>query len=613
MPKPQYFQSKQWNREERDYRGGDSRRVTFKPGRQGGNQYSRNHWGNALREHLEDEDIDMGISSGARHRFRSGKKKGRKGSPGPAQFRKLLEAPSGWYKVMIPYGEKYEKSFLQRLLLENVSPFPFMPMAWQTNGNTSIFYVDDFKLAEKLLSLDKKVQLPNGFKLFVRVHPSSPNVDMTDVVKERMKQVMAKRYNAETKALDLTKFHADPDFQDLFCPLFKPIVFFAVIDIISENIPDLEALNLTDNRIMALGFLKKLPMKIRNLKILYIGNNKLRDISQLDALIGLPLIELVLDGNPLCDRFKEQTIYISEVRKRFPRCLKLDGIELPPPISFDIAEETHLPDPCQKFLCNKEGEPIVCRFLEEYFRIYDSENRQPLLNAYHEHAMFSFTTAYPYGLGKDKNVAWLSWYNTENRNLVKVQDRDRRFKLLKQGQLSVVSFIQDMPNTKHDIHSFTFALTFFTPQMICLTVTGIFRELKTGHKIPPTRYFFRTLVIVPAGSGICIANEQLHVTNATSEQAQEAFKGPSIVPAPVPGTSAPPSTPEAVVPVPVAAPVLSDAAKKELIEQIALKTGMNLEYSIQCLEGNEWDLFRAFAAFETLKSQGSIPPQAFVK
>lgn len=56
--------------------------------------------------------------------------------------------------------------------------------------------------------------------------------------------------------------------------------------------------------------------------------------------------------------------------------------------------------------------------------------------------------------------------------------------------------------------------------MIVLTVAGIFKELRSGHKTPPIRYFFRTLVIVPAGSGFCIANEELHVTNATEDQAK---------------------------------------------------------------------------------------------
>lgn len=54
--------------------------------------------------------------------------------------------------------------------------------------------------------------------------------------------------------------------------------------------------------------------------------------------------------------------------------------------------------------------------------------------------------------------------------------------------------------------------------MLTLIVTGMYKELRTSHKVPPIRHFYRTFVIVPAGSGFCIINEQLHVTNATDEQ-----------------------------------------------------------------------------------------------
>lgn len=48
----------------------------------------------------------------------------------------------------------------------------------------------------------------------------------------------------------------------------------------------------------------------------------------------------------------------------------------------------------------------------------------------------------------------------------------------------------------------------------------MYKELRTAHKTPPIRHFFRSFVIVPAESGLCIVNEQLHVTNATEEQAR---------------------------------------------------------------------------------------------
>lgn len=121
--------------------------------------------------------------------------------------------------------------------------------------------------------MDRQLQLPNGFKLHVRVYPGFPNIIMNDKIKEKIKLVMAKRYNAVNKALDLTKFHADPDLQDFFCVLFKPIVLITVLDIIAENIPELEALNLGENRLATFMAIKKLTSKIPNVKILHIGKN----------------------------------------------------------------------------------------------------------------------------------------------------------------------------------------------------------------------------------------------------------------------------------------------------------------------------------------------------
>ncbi|XP_056641842.1 nuclear RNA export factor 1-like [Diorhabda sublineata] len=587
------------------------RKVTFKNHKNKSNRRDNRDWTNAIRSHLEDEDVDMGINAGSSRNIKLNKSKksggrSRQSSPSPHNKRKLLEGPSNWYKVTLPHGDKYDKSYILKMLVDKMAPTQFWPIAWQVFGTTVNFYVDDYKIAQKLNNLDRQIQLPNGFKLLIRVYAGTPNVDMTVALKEKIKLVMARRYNPATKALDLTKFHADPELQDHFCALFKPIVFLAVIDIIAENIPDLEALNLFDNKMQMLSFVKKMNQKLPNLKILHLGNNKIKDISQLDALQGLPIVDLMLDGNPLCDKFKDKPSYVSEVRKRFPKCMKLDGVDLPPPIGFDIVEEQHLPNYQQTFLCNSDGGSIVRQFLEQYFSIYDTDNRQPLLQAYHERATFSLTMGYPSGYSKDiKGVPWLNWYATDNRNLLRVNDPDRRFKLLKQGQVSVVSFLQEMPQTKHDMHSFSVDLSIFTPQMLCLTVTGMFKELKSGHKVPPLRYFYRTLVIVPAGAGFCIANEMMHVSNATPKQAKEAFKTTVNV--------APATTPPRVPVATITSPGPDSAAKEEMVKQMAAQSGMNLAWSLKCLEETQWDFQTAMITFQNLNAQGVVPQEAFIK
>ena len=70
-----------------------------------------------------------------------------------------------------------------------------------------------------------------------------------------------------------------------------------------------------------------------------------------------------------------------------------DGAELGPTIGFDVSDDAtvSLPQWKSAFLCNSAGSELVQKFLEQYFMLYDSDNRQQLLEAYHENAMFSIT------------------------------------------------------------------------------------------------------------------------------------------------------------------------------------------------------------------------------
>ncbi|XP_045460289.1 nuclear RNA export factor 1-like isoform X2 [Harmonia axyridis] len=566
----------------------------------------------------------MGTSRPSKSNNKYHKKGNRSGSPTPKHSKKRLwEGPTSWYRVTLPFSNKYDKQFVQRKLLEKLCPLPFWPIAWKANGNITTFYVDDYKTAEKLHDLHQTIQMPDGFKMVIKVNYGSPNEDITTELKEKMKLAMAKRYNAANKALDLTKFHSDPILQDFFCALYKPIILLAVIDIITENIPDLEALNLNDNNIQILTFLQKFIAKLNKVKILYLGQNKIKDIAMLDSLKGLPLVELFLEGNPLCGKFKDKSIYTSEVRSRFPKIMKLDGLDLPPPICFDLADEVALPTPAKTFLCEANAGSIIRQFLEQYFTLFDSENRQMLIQAYHEQATFSMTMAYPYGT-KDKSVNWLNWYSTDNRNLLKLTDPERRFKLLKQGNVSIVSFLKYMPKTKHDLMNFLVDLTVCNSMMMSFNISGSFKELKGSHKNPPVRWFSRTFVIVPVRSGFCISNELLHITNATEEQIKALKSAPPVpaaVPAPVVNASPsvvasptigvpPPAVTSPLVPV---TNCIDDGTKQQMLQAVMVHSGMNLEWSIKCLQETEWNFDEATASFNELHSQGRVPPEAFVK
>lgn len=189
----------------------NTRRVSFKPGTNKGKNRFRT-WNDASQL-LLDGDIDMGATGGPgvnRKGFRN--RGGRLSSPAPrpASKKRFIPGPLPWYQIVIPYGAKHDKQVVLQALLGFLSPEVFIPHYYKINGNAAVFYVDDVKIAEQLFYADRKIVMSDGFKLVVIVRNSVPNVAVDASMKEKMKLAMAKRYNATTKALDLTKFHADP-------------------------------------------------------------------------------------------------------------------------------------------------------------------------------------------------------------------------------------------------------------------------------------------------------------------------------------------------------------------------------------------------------------------
>ncbi|KYQ54883.1 Nuclear RNA export factor 1 [Trachymyrmex zeteki] len=523
-------------------------------------------------------------------------KGGQAGSRRPPPLRE-----SNWYRVTIPYGQKYEREFIINTLLNYITPDVFVPIL-----AIASFYIDDYKTAIALQSCDYKITMSDGFKLQVKVKPGFPVYDIDDKLKERLKQAMGKRYVQDTNALNLSKFHLDPDLcSDYFCALFHPVMMMTVLDIVAEYIPNLEALNLEGNKLQNIERLNLLTKKFSKLKILFIGDNKIRDIHQLDAIKNLKLDELKLTGNPVCNKYKSrQNDYVSDVRRKFPKLLRLDGVELPRPIVFDVVDEAaKIPLSQRMFVADVKAQEIASQFLQQYFTIFDSENRQPLLDAYNEHAYFSVTI-------NASNNNKLNGYYLENRNLLKINDTIRRQKFLKQGRLPVVSFISEMPRTRHLLNTFTMDLSLVTQTIMFITITGYFQQLDNKEEL--IRYFNRTFIIVPEGEGYCIRNEQLHISQPSEVQLKELHQQLNQL-----NAQQTQSETETLSSTEVAKPVqsteLNDEVKKQMTLTLSQQTNMNLEWSLKCLQETQWIYDNAIAAFQEFFKRGQIPPQAFAK
>jgi nuclear RNA export factor len=69
-----------------------------------------------------------------------------------------------------------------------------------------------------------------------------------------------------------------------------------------------------------------------------------------------------------------------------------DGNDLPPPIVFDVSSAV-IPASEGSYFVNPSVQELLVKFLKEYYSIYDSDNRQPLIDAYHDNALFSLSVS----------------------------------------------------------------------------------------------------------------------------------------------------------------------------------------------------------------------------
>uniref|UniRef100_A0A673J1P5 Nuclear RNA export factor 1-like n=1 Tax=Sinocyclocheilus rhinocerous TaxID=307959 RepID=A0A673J1P5_9TELE len=456
---------------------------------------------------------------------------------------------------------------------------------YHTDGNKAQFYVEDSTTANALFKVSRKITDKDGYKVTVIMNGCPPpaliHTDLKAADLEHLKQCMAKRFDGSQQALDLNNIRVDPDLvsQNIEVTLNRRNSMLAVIKIIEENIPELICLNLSNNRLYRLDDLADIVNKVPNLKILNLSHNELKTERELDKLKGLKLVELSLEGNPLCGHYKNQADYV-----------RLDGHVLPPPIGFDLEVAPATLPPCKVWsikLKHSDQYVHVSVSPSRYYSIYDSGDRQPLLDAYHDGAAFSLSI--PFTL-QNASKSSLGEYQKDCRNIRRMKDDPTtRFRLIKHTRLNVVAFLNELPKTQHDIASLIVDAT-----LLAFTVSGVFKETD-GKSRDSFRAFSRVFIAVPAvPAGLCIVNDELFVRNATTEEIRRAF----VAPAPTPSSS------------PV--PTLS-APQQEMLAAFSQMSGMNLEWSQKCLQDNDWDFDRAAQIFTGLKAQGKIPDVAFVK
>ena len=363
-----------------------------------------------------------------------------------------------------------------------------------------------------------------------------------------IKQVMGTRYRADVKALDLKSFHTDKGFigESVYAPLNRSVVLKEVIQIIKKEIPNVEAIDFSSNRLPTLNQFSSLSEHATHLRILHLSDNRIANIAELKALKQMKGLKVLkIDKNiALEKRFNGENDLIHSVQKILPSLQSINDNNLPKVVLFEDDEDAArviLPTSQSKMLGSNVDQTIdglIGQFFEQYFKLFDSDNRLPLEAAYHPEATLSVSVCHEAGSSNKSTSKLLSDFQGEIRNLLVVKNMSKRSRLLRKGRLSVIDYLVNyFPKTKHQLTSFTLDIPFVAASELLqegkgfigpITITGVFNQVDTSHHQSETNansvqeelygHFNHIFLLVPQGHGFVIVNEMMVLSAATSEE-----------------------------------------------------------------------------------------------
>ncbi|KAJ3867011.1 hypothetical protein EV359DRAFT_35403 [Lentinula novae-zelandiae] len=485
---------------------------------------------------------------------------------------------------------------------------------------------------------------------------------------EAWRKFVQKRWSPDTALLDLSNMIEDEMVKkfNLMPPGHGGSARDAavVFKLAKELKPQVQSLNLAKNRLSG-QHLSLLSHYLPGLVNLSLQDNDLKTYRDLDAISGrkdklVGLKELLLAGNPLREEMikKDAEQFKNEVSRRFPSLMTLDGQTIAQ-ISFDVFQEPNkLSTGVQKpssttFPVEMSGSLIVgvdgallSNFLVRFFSAYDSQ-RAALKDVYDSTATFSYScnTSIPerarilalhHKLPNQRKLEWGPWLdqgNTGSRNLMRLaHSHEKQVQRLLIGGEAIAAYVSTLPSTKHDISgpAEKFCVDCFPVAQggmmgLLVMVHGEFTELPAEG----LRSFDRTFVLIPApeasrakssGWDVVIISDQWTIRAYSSPDAWKP--GPMVVqpdPAAVRqknGPSGNDSNSDKGQTIPLLSTEQQNALgqipepQRSMVLHISVRTGLNVQYSVDCLTNNGWDVEKAFANFEQVK--GTLAREAFL-
>ncbi|XP_070461165.1 nuclear RNA export factor 3-like isoform X1 [Equus przewalskii] len=509
------------------------------------------------------------------------------------------ETSGSWFKIMVPFGIKYDEKWLLSLIQKQCS-VPFTPVEFHYEKMQAQFFVENANIAFALKNINGKIWDKNNERVCVKdmtrisifVSPSDAPCSVQKELKSE-KLTMNKRYDVSQQSLEVQRLHFDPALVTLGVEMVpNPRNDTAAsLQIHEESMLKLFPLNLSNTKPCQLAGLSTTMQNASNIKNLNLPCNEVKAAGKLDKGQGLEPEEMSADRNSLCTTFPDKSTNISSILELFPKLLSLDSQESRPPTNFGIEAHKRLPTCKGSFFESDALKSLVLQFLRRYYLIYDSGDRQGLLGAYLDEACFSLSIPFN---PEDPAPSSLCEYVKDNRNIKKLKDPYLRLQLLKSTKHDIVRSLCVLPTTQHDFSSFVVDQWLQTERVLCFSVNGVFKEV-VGKSQSSVRAFTRTFIIVPvSNSSLCILNDQLFVRDANPKETHSGL----FIPVPTPASSS--------------VPTLSQE-QQEMVQAFSTQSGMNLQWSQKCLHDSHWDYTKAAQVLALLKAQCKIPEEALTQ
>lgn len=356
---------------------------------------------------------------------------------------------------------------LQNIILEGPLLVGFVPNRIQADR---VMKCDGMNYAGNRL----KVEIMNG-----RVPTTSNTVEF-------LRNVILKRYDTQSKMLNLGDLYQDQDLISkgmLASVSTRSRTFPALIKIASEE-PGMiiESVNLADNQLRDITPIATLPKYFPHLKNLCLANNQISRTTVFDSWRNkfIDLKELLMLNNSVIKYHG----YKNDMLKIFPKLIMLDNVMVRDQAKVNAIY--NFPVKLQQFFFeNNQLSSSAGEFVTNFLNCWDNDRTQ-LLPLYTPDSQFSMAVdgSIPsVSVTNSDQTPSFGYYIPYSRNMTKISnDRTRQIRLAK-GSNEIANVFQNFPKTKHYLQNDPIdykmeAISFPQINGFMVTLHGYFEEVE---------------------------------------------------------------------------------------------------------------------------------------